>query len=1014
MDNELLGVNGDTLIALVSLLSSLSVIVCLSLSYHDKVSTNALHYLLYRRVPHGIAAWGQSLFFIFSLFNAIPENSSKGSAEKAATSLVLSVFPLALTLLAPVFADFVMGFVFCISLFHLIWMLPNSNSIAVQPSDLFLQLYLSFLFGLLVLYLGDIAAELERRILLLQDRHPSKDGYDSILDGDSPPSERDLCLSKSARHVAKLIVNYLWSFAAAFVISQTLNCLSGSPFCYLRSFFLPMQPNELAYLISIFLLSLAIFSVSLLPFAKMVECCFERRRAQKIVKIVEPPNYVSKANITTRFWICLTIFSGSVWIIYIFLVGKDGSFSSIFSGFSFVIFFFAEVLNFVLSIVFFANFWCIGKRKRLSLNKAKDKNEMEGGWNPQVSCSICHYTEDVSDTMKTLRACLQMDHSSEHVRQVVIADDGFFKVNREPRQQKDLSPLSVDIMIESLESSPLPGEEEAERNGEWTVTDAEEIDATVEKVEQFINNVYAPRFHAITRDNDGRTMIKIVAVELMEFVRPLTKIKTDESPWMKISVIHHTDLVRKDCAISTIVVSFETELNQVVRIVGREKPPKFHAKAGNLNNYIYNSHMDEEINLLAFFDNDMAPKAKFLDASLSWFFDSEGDFDTGVGFLQTPQCFHNVVVEENDWDDILAARNSIFFFAIQSGRDGFESCAFAGTNAIFSRKALLAVHGVPYGSMTEDALLGKKLHDAGLRSVYLDEVLVVGNAPETVAMALIQRMRWIKGSVEILMGALNIIKPYPIEKSVETIANIAANELELQKWSEKVDGKQKLFRIMFSLDTMFYVFSAASSLIYIFNSLIYLYTSYPPVQINDDFTVFIIIFSLYFVFRNAVTRSAYEDISSIDVWRSQQSWFSFGISALIGIINAFQERVTGKGIAWVSTGSSQRFHLMEVFNLFLVLSLIIGMIYRGLMLLLNENSSCLTDITALFFGGIVLIQLWPMVSTSLFVWFHGPKAPLDKITYNYWSLPPTISFFMATIVGLLVAIASYNHCISPR
>jgi hypothetical protein len=80
--------------------------------------------------------------------------------------------------------------------------------------------------------------------------------------------------------------------------------------------------------------------------------------------------------------------------------------------------------------------------------------------------------------------------------------------------------------------------------------------------------------------------------------------------------------------------------------------------------------------------------------------------DEGVAFLQCPQDFENV-----DQEDFLGNRNSIFFKAIQKGRDGLDSCAFAGTNAVFLLKALHSIGGVPYGTVTEDAW-GKGFYSA--------------------------------------------------------------------------------------------------------------------------------------------------------------------------------------------------------------------------------------------------------------------------------------------------------------
>ena len=63
-------------------------------------------------------------------------------------------------------------------------------------------------------------------------------------------------------------------------------------------------------------------------------------------------------------------------------------------------------------------------------------------------------------------------------------------------------------------------------------------------------------------------------------------------------------------------------------------------------------------------------------------------------------------------------KNTIFFDAVQCGRDGFESAAFAGTNAVFRRQAFDSIGGIQYGTQTEDAYTGNVLHTSGWDSVY--------------------------------------------------------------------------------------------------------------------------------------------------------------------------------------------------------------------------------------------------------------------------------------------------------
>ena len=51
-------------------------------------------------------------------------------------------------------------------------------------------------------------------------------------------------------------------------------------------------------------------------------------------------------------------------------------------------------------------------------------------------------------------------------------------------------------------------------------------------------------------------------------------------------------------------------------------------------------------------------------------------------------------------------KNAILFDAVQRGRDGFDSAAFAGTNAVFCREAFDSIGGIEYVTQTEDAFTG--------------------------------------------------------------------------------------------------------------------------------------------------------------------------------------------------------------------------------------------------------------------------------------------------------------------
>jgi len=319
----------------------------------------------------------------------------------------------------------------------------------------------------------------------------------------------------------------------------------------------------------------------------------------------------------------------------------------------------------------------------------------------------------------------------------------------------------------------------------------------------------------------GREMIEALREEMADYFLAVHKLVVDIG--YTVQLTKEEDLVRPDCAQASVRYTFKPcqpvsvpypTLHLVARV--KPAPPRtHHHKAGNANNVIFNERLDGKYVLLL--DNDMKPKPDVLTRMLPWFYDYVSDRcayhpNRSVAFAQAPQHF--------TWDtvgpeDILCGRNSIFFSAIQRGRDGFDSCAFAGTNAIFRLEALRAVQGLPYESLTEDALLGMNLLDAGYSSVYVEDKLVVGTAPTTVAAAMQQRKRWCKGSIEILLLKLGWGNPSAIEWG-------AGGRPEPERVARPANPvRRSIFQAFFKVDTMVYPVTGSTALLYMLVALIF-------------------------------------------------------------------------------------------------------------------------------------------------------------------------------------------------
>lgn len=172
------------------------------------------------------------------------------------------------------------------------------------------------------------------------------------------------------------------------------------------------------------------------------------------------------------------------------------------------------------------------------------------------------------------------------------------------------------------------------------------------------------------------------------------------------------------------------------------RPDNSGAKAGNLNNAL--QHTDGEF--VVTMDADMLLKPRFLQETLGHFMDAT------VGFVQTPQAFHNADIFQHNLYSEKVVRNDQDFFmrSLQPQRGRFNAAIYVGSGAVFRRTALDQVNGFVPDVITEDMATGMVLNNAGWRGEYVNKVLATGLAAETYAELLKQRSRWGRGNIQIL------------------------------------------------------------------------------------------------------------------------------------------------------------------------------------------------------------------------------------------------------------------------
>ncbi|MEL7502040.1 MAG: glycosyltransferase [Cyanobacteria bacterium J06554_6] len=170
------------------------------------------------------------------------------------------------------------------------------------------------------------------------------------------------------------------------------------------------------------------------------------------------------------------------------------------------------------------------------------------------------------------------------------------------------------------------------------------------------------------------------------------------------------------------------------------RPDNQHAKAGNLNHAIAQTHGD----LIASFDADFVPTRNFLQRTVGFFQEPR------IGLVQTPQSFYNPdpIARNLGLEDILTPEEEVFYRQIQPMRDGAGSVVCSGTSFVVRRSAIEEAGGFVTDSLSEDYFTAIRLASKGHQIVYLDEKLSAGLAAENIAAHATQRLRWARGTLQ--------------------------------------------------------------------------------------------------------------------------------------------------------------------------------------------------------------------------------------------------------------------------
>lgn len=176
------------------------------------------------------------------------------------------------------------------------------------------------------------------------------------------------------------------------------------------------------------------------------------------------------------------------------------------------------------------------------------------------------------------------------------------------------------------------------------------------------------------------------------------------------------------------------------------RPDNQGAKAGNINNALrVLDARAEPPDYVAVLDADFVPHRGFISRTLALFHDPK------VGLVQTPQHFfnadpiqHNLGLSRSYPDE-----QRFFFDHMQPARDAWGIAFCCGTSSVARFSALKDIGWFPTESVTEDFMITLVLQDAGWNTVYLNEPLTEGLAPEGLKEYVTQRARWCLGMMQI-------------------------------------------------------------------------------------------------------------------------------------------------------------------------------------------------------------------------------------------------------------------------
>lgn len=509
----------------------------------------------------------------------------------------------------------------------------------------------------------------------------------------------------------------------------------------------------------------------------------------------------------------------------------------------------AEIYSYFGGVMFAVGLWRPLERKIKSLDRLVPSLP-SSQW-PAVDVFVTCYNEPTEIVEATARAALAIDYPVTKLC-VYVLDDGNSPAMRQMAER---------LCLEDLQSPQLQMEAERIDN------ERSQLLERLEKLESL-----APEIQA----NEG--------------------ISENSNPFRQFILwLHPNHKTINEClaterhSLEAAIYQKELQLSQLARMryIARPKPVgvPHHAKAGNLNHALFSGETSGEFILTL--DADHIPQPQFLKRVLPYFYTYNlftGHYESNrIAFVQTPQDFSNLPPS-----DPFGHQAHLFYGPIQQGKDGMNSAFYTGTNAVLRREALVGVGlqyfsdeyakdekrldefeligGVSSNSITEDMNTAMRLHGAGWRSIYHNELLAKGLAPDDLSSTLKQRLRWAQGTIQVMLRENPLTKP------------------GLSFWQR-----------LHYFQTMYSYFSGFATLIFVLCPLLFFFTEVIPVKAyGADFALH---FFPAFIANRLTFLAVTWGIPAREVWRSEQ----YAIALFPLWIQAVWSVFTGRSIKFQVT-----------------------------------------------------------------------------------------------------------------